>query len=65
MAVANSHWLLKIGYGVGGVFRTTKRSAMINDNRSGAVIVGSAQVVMKKSIVIDIRSAFNSLVKHT
>ena len=53
MAVANSCWLLKIGDGVGDAFSTAKRSVMINDNRSAAVIVGSAHVLGKKSTVFD------------
>ena len=47
MAVANSRWLLKMGEGVGGAFSTSSRSVIINDNRSVAVIVGSAHVVGK------------------
>ena len=47
MAVANSSWLLKMGEEVGGAFSTSSRSVMINDNRSVAVIVGSAHVVGK------------------
>ena len=47
IAVAKSCWLLKIGDGVGGAFRTSKESIMINDNRSAADIVGSAHVVGK------------------
>ena len=47
-AVANSCWLLKMGDGVGGAVRTSKRSVVIKDNRSAADIVGSAHVVGKK-----------------
>ena len=64
MAVAKSRWLLKIGHGIGGAFRTSNRSVMINDNRSVAVIVGSAHVDGKKSTVLEIRTAFVSLMKH-
>ena len=64
MAVAKSRWLLKMGDGIGGSFRTSNRSVMINDNRSVAVIVGSAHVVWKKSTVLEIRTAFVSLMKH-
>ena len=63
--MAKSCWLLKIGDGVGGAFRTSKRSDMINDNRSAADIVGSVHVVGKKATVFKIRSAFDSLMKHT
>ena len=65
IAVASSHWLLKTGDGVGGAFRTANRSIMIKDNRSVAVIVGSAHVVGKKSTVFDIRSFLVALMKHT
>ena len=65
IAVANSCWLLKIGDGVGGAFRTSKRSVMINHNLSAADIVGSAHVIGKKSTVFDIRSALDFLMKHT
>ena len=47
MASAKSHWLLKMDEKVGGAFSTSNRSVMINDNRSVAVIVGSAHVVGK------------------
>ena len=56
MAVANSRWLLKMGEGVGGAFSTSSRSVIINDNRSVAVIVGSAHGVGKK--INSIRDAY-------
>ena len=65
MAVANSCWLLKMGEEIGGAFSTSSRSVMINDNRSVAVIVGSAHVVGKKSTVLEMRTAFVSLMKHS
>ena len=65
MAVAKSRWLLKIGEGVGGAFSTSNRSVMINNNRSVAVIVGSAHVVGKKSTVLEMRTAFVPLMKHS
>ena len=61
VAVTKSRWLLKIGDGVGGALRTSKRSVMIKDNCSAADIVGSAYVVEKKSIIFEMRSAFDSL----
>ena len=64
IAVASSHWLLKTGDGVGGAFRTANRSIMIKDNRSVPVIIGSAHVVGKKSIVFNTRSFFDLLMKH-
>ena len=65
IAVAKSCWLLKIRDSVGCAFRTSKKSIIINDNRSAADIVGSVHVVGKKATVFKIRSAFDSLMKHT
>ena len=65
IALARSRWLLKTGEGGGGTFSTANRSVIINDNRSVAVIVGSAHVVGKKSTVFDTRSFFDPLIKHT
>ena len=61
MAVAKSFSLLTTGDVFGGVYRTANRSTMIMDNVSVAVIVGSAQVVGKKSIIFDVCNAFVSL----
>ena len=59
--MASSLWWLKTKEIFGGVCSTVNRSAMIIDYVSIAVIVGSAQVVGKKSTVFDVRNAFVSL----
>ena len=59
--MASSLWWLKTREVFGGACRTAKRSAMIIDDVSVAVIVGSAQVVGKKSTVFDVYNALLSL----
>ena len=65
IALARSHWLLKTGEGGGGAFSTANRSVIINNKRSVAVLVGSAHMMGKKSTVLDTRSFFDLLIKHT
>ena len=65
LQLLNLFCYFKLEDGIGGTFRTSKRSVMINDKRSVADIVESAHVVGKKSTVFQMRSAFDSLMKHT